>query len=84
MTAGHRRAVMVPRVSPQAAFSHVVAYHHKSSALTGVAHSLLDAASYGRSTWVALSPVAPAGVSHARPSRSRATPAPSLSLVGAP
>ena len=73
----------VARVSPQAAFSHVVAYHRKTSALTGTAHSLLDAASYG-STWVALSPVAPAGVSRARSTRSRATPAPSLSLVGAP
>ena len=73
----------VARISTQAAFSHVVAYHRSTSALTGVAHSLLDAASYG-STWVALSPVAPAGVSRARPTRSRATPAPSLSLVGAP
>ena len=46
----------VARVSSQASFSHVVAYHRRSSALSGTAHSLLDAASYG-STWVALSPL---------------------------
>ena len=42
----------VARVSSQASFSHVVAYHRRS----GTAHSLLDSASYG-STWVALSPL---------------------------
>ena len=73
----------VARVSPQAAFSHVVAYHRKTSALTGTAHSLLDAASYG-STWVALSPTAPAGVSRARPLRGSATPALGLSLASEP
>ena len=73
----------VARVSPQAAFSHVVAYHRKISALTGTAHSLLDAASYG-STWVALSPTAPAGVSRARPLRGSATPALGLSLASEP
>lgn len=37
----------VARVSSQASFSHVVAYHRRSSALSGTAHSLLDATSYG-------------------------------------
>ena len=75
----------VARVSPQAAFrvSHVVAYHRRTSALTGTAHSLLDAASYG-STWVALSPAAPVGVSRARPPGRPTDPAPGLSLASVP
>ena len=72
----------VARVSSQASFSHVVAYHRGSSALSGTAHSLLDAASYG-STWVALSPLPPAGVSRTR-ARPPSPPAPTLSLAGGP
>ena len=74
----------VARVSPQAAFSHVVAYHRRTSALTGTAHSLLDAASYG-STWVALSPAAPAVVSRVRPPpRARGPPRPTAPPHGPP
>ena len=72
----------VARISSQDPFTHVVAYHRRSSALSGTAHSLLDAASYG-STWVALSPAAPSGVSRAR-ARPPPPPATSLSLVGGP
>jgi len=74
----------VARVSSQASFSHVVAYHRRSSALSGTAHSLLDSASYG-ATWVALSPLPPAGVSRTRASaRPPSPPAPTLSLAGGP
>lgn len=73
----------VARISSQdLSVTHVVAYHRRSSALSGTAHSLLDAASYG-STWVALSPAAPSGVSRAR-ARPPPPPATSLSLVGGP
>ena len=72
----------VARVSLQASFSHVVAYHRRSSALSGTAHSLLDSASYG-STWVALSPLLPAGVSRTR-ARPPSPPPLTLSLAGGP
>ena len=52
----------VARVCPTSSeFSHVVAYHRKSSALRGTAETLLDAASYGQ-RWVLLTPSAPSGV----------------------
>ena len=45
-------------------FSHVVAYHRRTSALRGTVESLLDAASYG-ARWVLLSALPPAGVERA-------------------
>ena len=50
-----------PRAS---SFSHVVAYHRRTSALRGTVESLLDAASYG-TRWVLLSALPPAGVERA-------------------
>ena len=46
------------------AFSHVVAYNRKTSALRGTADTLLDAAHFG-SRWVLLSPAPAAGVARA-------------------
>ena len=60
----------VARLCParRAPFTHVVAYHRRSSALRGTVDTLLDAASYG-TRWVLLSPLPPTGVVHAPPRR---------------
>ena len=49
---------------PRNAFLHVMAYILQTSALRGLADTLLDAASYG-SRWVLLSPAPAAGVARA-------------------
>ena len=51
----------VARVCPRAPFSHVVAYHRRSSALRGTVDTLLDDAHYG-SRWVLLAPPPASGV----------------------
>ena len=82
----------VARVCSSAAkgFSHVVAYHRRTSALSGTVETLLDAASYGQ-RWVLLSPREATGVVRgARKARlgaalaaDQSPPTTGLSLVGA-
>ena len=70
----------VARVCSRPPFSHVVAYHRRSSALRGTVDSLLDAESYG-TRWVLLSPLPSSGAVRALPPR-RVRPAPQVAPPG--